>query len=308
MEEIALFLEDVKDGRYDGKPIIDINVQHLENEALRSKYKLDKRTTGVIVRKVYASDSTYPLQPGDIIVHVGDHVVDNSGMVHLDGERMIKFQYLVQRLARDGRLPITVLRAHREIKFDLPVEPAKPRLFQSLSEQPASYFIIGPLLLTEATDNYIQYWAAWAGTSGASSNDSGLLAWVYTQNPMFTRYGDRPAFAGEHLVIVGHPLFTHKISKGYDVSFAAIATVNGVRIRNLKHLVEVIRDSTDEYIEFTFHGRETSALVFRRKEALDATEEILNDNGIRQQFSADLAPVWNQSKKVKGVESGRTSR
>ncbi|MGO9471016.1 MAG: trypsin-like peptidase domain-containing protein [Isosphaeraceae bacterium] len=299
MEEIELFLKDVKDGHYDGKPIIDVDFQHLENDALRSQFKLDKKTTGVLVRKVYHPGSDYPLRPGDIVIRIGDHAVDNSGMVHVDSDRMIKFQYLVQRLARDGRLPATVLRENREVKLDIPVGPHPARLFLSLSEQPPSYFVFGPLVLTEATDDYIQYTSAWAGASKSSSGDGAILSWVYTQNPMFIRYGDRPVFPGERIVIIGHPLFTHKLGKGYDVSSApAVAAVNGVRIRNLKHAVEVIRDSKSEYIEFTFHGKSNDIVVFKRKEALDATEEILSDNGIRQQFSPDLAPVWNQTKKT----------
>ena len=112
---------------------------------------------------------------------------------------------------------------------------------------------------------------------------------------MFTRYGDRPAFPGERIVIVPHPMFTHKMSKGYSDPYAdAVAEVNGVRIRNLAHLVEVIRDATGEYIEFTFQGRATDAIVFNRKEALEATEDILSDNGIRQQCSPDIAPIWKR--------------
>jgi PDZ domain len=61
-------------------------------------------------------------------------------------------------------------------------------------------------------------------------------------------------------------------------------------------MVEVIRDATGDFIEFTFHGNETDTFVFKRKEALDATEEILSDNGIRQQCSPELAPIWNQKK------------
>ena len=38
-------------------------------------------------------------------------------------------------------------------------------------------------------------------------------------------------------------------------------------------------------------------LVFKRQEALDATEEILSDNGIRQPCSPDIAPIWNDGKK-----------
>ena len=92
-------------------------------------------------------------------------------------------------------------------------------------------------------------------------------------------------------------MFTHKIGQGYEIAYTpAIAEVDGVRIRNLKHMVEVIRDSTVEFIEFTFHSNQTDMIVFKRKEALAATEEILADNGIRQHCLDDLAPIWNQKK------------
>jgi hypothetical protein len=57
-----------------------------------------------------------------------------------------------------------------------------------------------------------------------------LLSILYTANPGFTRYGDRPAFPDERIVIIACPMFTHKISIGYDVNYtAAITQVNGVR-------------------------------------------------------------------------------
>jgi hypothetical protein len=33
-------------------------------------------------------------------------------------------------------------------------------------------------------------------------------------------------------------------------------------------------------------------IVFRREEALRATEDVLNDNGIRQETSEDLRQLW----------------
>jgi len=305
MEEIDLFLKDIPDGRYDGKPVLDIDTQKLENDTLRARLKLDKKTTGILVRKVHHSDPSYPLRVGDVLTRIGDHVIDNAGMVHIEGDRLIKFQYLVQRQTRDGRLPLVLIRDSRELTLDLPVQPAQPRLFSSTSEKPLSYFILGPLAFTEATDNYIQYVTMmYSGGprdgQGPSRDGSGLLTIMYQGNPMFTRYGDRPAFPGERIVIVPHPMFTHKISKGYEDPYAdAVAAVNGVRIRNLPHLVEVIRDATGEYIEFTFQGRATYTIIFKRKEALDATEEILSDNGIRQQCSPDIALIWNEGKPKK---------
>ena len=36
MEEISLFLKDIEDGRYDGKPMLPVEVQNLENQTLRA--------------------------------------------------------------------------------------------------------------------------------------------------------------------------------------------------------------------------------------------------------------------------------
>ena len=60
MEEIGLFLKDIEDGHYDGKPILPVDVQNLENQTLRSRLNLDKKTTGVLVRKIHRPDEPYP--------------------------------------------------------------------------------------------------------------------------------------------------------------------------------------------------------------------------------------------------------
>jgi S1-C subfamily serine protease len=301
-EEIHLFLEDIRDGRYDGKPVLDIYVQKMESETLRGRYKLDKKTTGVLVRKVYNADSSYPLHVGDVLTQIGDHRIDNAAGVQIEGNLRINSNVLVQRLARDGRLPVVVVRDGQEVKLDLPVGPMGPVLFPYAADRPLSYFIIGPVPFTEATGDYVDELVAMYTNGIGDDNDegpnSGMLFALYQGNPMYSRYGDRPAFPGERIVIVPQAMFTHRISKGLEDPYGnAVAEVNGVRIRNLKHLVEVIRDATGEYLEITFQGRANDALVFRRREALDATEEILRDNSIRQPCSPDIAPIWNNGKK-----------
>ncbi len=289
MEEIELYAQDVKDGRYHGKPVLIDEFQNLENEALRSKLKLDKKTTGVMVRKLHNHETSYPLRVGDVVTRIGESTIDNAGMVRIQGDRLIRFQYLVQRLARDNKLTITVLRDGREQSLGIPVGPEHNRwLVPFLGDQSPSYFIYGPLVFTEATDDYLRYLSSDDSVSRIMNN-------LYSSNPPFTRYGERPAFPGERIVIVAHPMFTHKISKGYNEPYAdAINTVNGIRVRNLKHLVEILRDATDEFVEISFACRFTDTIVLKRMEAPDSTEEILNDNSIRQQCSADIAPIWNR--------------
>jgi S1-C subfamily serine protease len=60
-EEIDLFLEDLKDGHYDGKPAMFDDLQPLENPALRPFLKLDKSVKGIVVHQPDESDPAYPL-------------------------------------------------------------------------------------------------------------------------------------------------------------------------------------------------------------------------------------------------------
>jgi hypothetical protein len=79
-------------------------------------------------------------------------------------------------------------------------------------------------------------------------------------------------------------LLPHRIYKGYATSASkVVGEVNGVRVRSLKHLVEILRDATGEYTEFTFVANHPERIVFKREEALRATEEVLDNNGIRNQ-------------------------
>ena len=76
MEEIELFLKDAQDGHYDGKPVFIDEIQTLENEALREKLKLDKKTTGIAVRSTVPRREHFPLNRGDVITRSS---VRNSG-------------------------------------------------------------------------------------------------------------------------------------------------------------------------------------------------------------------------------------
>jgi S1-C subfamily serine protease len=290
MEEIELFLKDIEDGRYDGKPVLIDMFQNLENEALRHKLKLDKKTTGVLLKRVEVHDGPYPLRAGDVLTKIGEHAIDNAGMVRVS-DHHLKFQYLVQRLSRDNKLSVTVVRDGKAQTALVPVGAAQNRwLFPYLTGNAPSYFIYGSMVFTEATDNYIR---AFTYGDGADT----ILGYANQGNPMLSRYGDRPAFPEERVVLLAHPLFVHKISTGYKGPYAdALVAVNGVKIRNLKHLVETLRDVKEDFVEFKFLGKYSELIVFSRRDALEATEEILSDNGIREQCSADVAPIWNQGK------------
>src|SRR5439155_459715 len=74
---------------------------------------------------------------------------------------------------------------------------------------------------------------------------------LYVSGPVVTRRYDRMRFPGEELVVVTAPMFHHKIAKGYaDPVGRVVQEVNGTKIKNLRHVVEVLRDATDEFLTF----------------------------------------------------------
>jgi len=282
-EEIELFLQDIADGRYDGKPGMFDQLQTFENPALRPFLKLDKTTEGMIVREPDRPDPAYPLKTWDVVTKIGDTPVDNEGMVKLGGNLRVRFQYLIQKIAKDGTVPLTIVRAQKPLNIQLPVATSRPMLLDDLEGEYPPYFILGPLAFSTGTTLYL---------SPLSNNAKALAGLSYLGNPLITRRGERPAFPGEELVVVSSPFFPHKLAKGYDNSVSRVVhAVNGIAIRNLRHLVEVLRDTQDEFLTFEFVGR-GETLVFPRKEMVAATEEILSDNGIRAQASTGLLDVW----------------
>jgi S1-C subfamily serine protease len=287
-EEIELFLKDIADGRYDGKPAMYDDLQTLENPALRSFLKLDKSVEGMVVHKPDSPDPAYPLQEWDLITKIGDAPVDDEGMIKLGGNLRIHLQYLVQKVAKNGKVPLTVVRAGKEIQIELPVSSKRQMLISSLGGAYPSYFVCGPMVFSTATTEFVGGFTR--GQRGAA-----MMSWLgLIGSPLATRIGDKPAFEGERLVVISSPLFPHKLSKGYSPPYyQVVKTVNGIPIKNLGHLVEVLRDSKDEFItiELACHGGET--LVFSRKEMFAATDEILTDNGVRSQGSPDTLAVWN---------------
>ncbi len=289
-EEIELFLADIADGHYDGKPAMFDDYQTLENPALRAYLKLDKTISGIVIHEASNTDPSYPLKEWDVVTKIGDTPVDDQGMIKLGTNLRVRFKYLVQKIAKNGQVPLTVVRSGKTMDIQLPVENDLPLLIRDLRGTYPSYFVLGPLVFTTATSQFI---------SNFSSNAS-YLSWMsYLRSPLIARRGDKPAFPDEELVIVSCPFLPHKLAQGYSSPVSMVLkSVNGTAVKNLRHLVELLRDSKDEFLVFEFDNRGGEAPVFRRRELLAATDDILSDNGIRAQGSPDTLAVWN-SKPVK---------
>jgi S1-C subfamily serine protease len=240
----------------------------------------------MVVHRPSSSEAAYPLKEWDVITRVGDTPIDNQGMVKLEKDMRVSFGYKIQSLASNGKLPLTVVRGGKTLQIQLPVSADHPTLVADLRGSYPSYFIYGPLVFSPAT---------WQFVSSLESN-SGLMRMLgLVKSPLVTDALDEPTPDLQELVVVSSPFFPHKIANGYsNPAGSVVYSVNGIRIKSLKHLVAVLRDLKDPFVTLEFAQKGGEALVFSRQAIVSATDDILMDNGVRAQGSPDALAVWQE--------------
>jgi len=282
-EEIILFLRDLQAGKPKRDPAFYDFWQTLENGDLRKSLGLTKDVEGIVIQDVADKDPSYPLRPWDVIEKVGTYPVDDQGMVHV-GALRLDFRYAVRKEAKDGHIPMVVVRQGKTLTIDVPLG-FRHMLVPGVEGFYPPYFILGPIAFTRATQ-------AFAVGILESKNRLGSMTW--DRSPIIERRGDTAAFPDEELVVVPSPFFPNKLAVGYKPpSQLTVATVNGIPVKNLEHLVEILRDAKTDYITFRFAERYKEALVFSRADLVASTDSILADNGIRSQGSPELMNIWN---------------
>lgn len=283
-EEIALFLHSISGGHYTGKPGIFDGFQTLTNPALRAFLRIPASVTGIVVNRPYRDDAAYPLKKWDVITKIGSTPLDDEGMIDAGGGLRVWFAYLVQKLVRNGRVPLTIMRQGKTRRIELPVSPDRPLVEPYLNGHYPSYFIYGPLVFSPSTYRFVI-------TIRRSALVVNLLS--ATHNPLYTRQFDKPAFPGEQLVVVSSPFFSDRLTQGYANAVAGVVkSVDGIRIKNLLDLVKVLRDANGKFVRFEFDGRGREVLVFPRAEMEADTNRILDENNVRSRGSPDAMKVW----------------
>jgi S1-C subfamily serine protease len=284
-EEVELFLKDIADGAYDGKASMYDDLQTLENPALREYLKLDKSVEGMVVhRPDKPDDPAYPLKEWDVITRIGDTPIDNQGMIKLNKDLRVQFAYEIQHVARNGKLPLTIVRAGKTLQVQLPVAADHPTLVADLHGGYPPYFVYGPMCFSVATRQML---------SNFDSNAGMMRALAFLKSPLASMAFDSPTPDLQELVVISSPFFPHKLANGYSSATGSVVySINGTPLKSLKHLVELLRDLQDPFVTVEFNQKGGEALVFSRQAIVAATEDILTDNGVRAQGSPELLAVW----------------
>ncbi len=283
IEEVRLFLDDIEDGHYEGKLQFWDETQTVENDALREQLKLSSDQGGVYVNRL-GDGPPSGLQVGDVVTAIEGQSIDRQGKIQLRDDLRIPFAYHVQGHADRDTVELSVLRDGKAIDLQAVFRRDTKRLIPYLGDDAPQYFIVGPLAVMPASSELAQFLAA------SAKWNRYLLG---TRSPLLARLFDQRQFDDEELVVSAAAFLPHSITQGYaDPKFGVIDKFNGQHPRNVAHFIELVRDNRDEFCVVEFAGNNTETFVFHRQSLLDATDEVLDDNGIRRRASPDLLDVW----------------
>src|SRR5262249_8776824 len=149
--EIDLFLKDIADGHYDGKPAMLDELQTLENPALRAFLKLDKSVEGIVVHRPDQTNPANPLKEWDVITRIAGTAIDDQGMIKLGTDKRVGFEYLIQKVTKNNKVDLTIVGGNKPMDVQLSVANDRHNLMPDLRGEYPSYFVYGPLVFSRAT-------------------------------------------------------------------------------------------------------------------------------------------------------------
>ena len=242
---IEHFLDDIKDGRYDGYPDLGIVTSNLLNPAYRDYVNLPEGRTGVVASALVDDHSAIGIiQPGDIILSIDGNPIGNDGTILIDGESY-QLEEVVERKQVGDEVVFDIIRGGEEISCRVPLRKNKELLktWKEYEEQP-EYFLLGGLLFQPLS---LEYLKTWMGDWWSRSDPRLLYYFKYYNQDKLCR--EMPE------VILLSRVLAARVNQYYsDLHDLVVKDVNGVRILSLSDLVSAFENHTGPYHVIEFDG------------------------------------------------------
>lgn len=262
------FLRDIEDGVVNGFCDWFFKTEELESEAARRYYGMTDGQTGIRICYVEEGIGTNSLSVGDILLAVDGRQVANNGNIRIGGNKPRSWYFPFTMKQVGESISVTVLRAGKTLDLEIPIQKLKSCSRGFLYERMPDYFVFGGFAFSTVSYDF--------------------LLKVKTR---FYADALRPqSFAGEEDVALVR-VFPDDCVEGYlGNDGVLVRSVNGVVVRNLKHLVELIENCREQYVRFGIDTGDEweSQFVVDAEQMRKATPRVMRNYQIPSDRSADL--------------------
>ncbi len=268
------FLDDIKDGTYDGVPEAGLRLANLQNPAFRRMLKLPPEgRSGVRVDKIIDIPATKALiKPDDVLLEVNGYPVDNDGTITYDGNT-VGVGVAFDLAQNNDSVPLKIWRDGQEVDIKLPVkvyadDAAQGNQYDVLPR----YYIFGGLVFTPLSLDYLKTFGQdWGNSAGREL----IYELIYRHIETPDLWRPEPVVLASILDNAVNATFT---TRGQ----AMVDKINGIRIERLSDIPKAFAATKgpDAIIEFLpDHHFE----VIRKDDAEKANPDILQTYSVPAQ-------------------------
>ncbi len=267
---IRRFLDDIKDGEYEGYPELGTATFGVKNDALRKDLGLPKGKSGIVVYYVDPFTSAYGiLKERDVLLSIDGSRIEDDGSIKLDGESVLFAEVLERKQCGEDAV-FQVWRDNAEISVRVPLKRwVDPFLYRHRYDQKPKYFMLAGLVFSPLTRELMM-----SLERTPPNRQFHQLVYCMTYAKMDDLYHGR-----DELVVLVRRL-PHPINT-YSDSFVSgiLVEVNGSFIARLEDIPAALKKPLNGFHVLKFLGMD-DFLVIPAEAASQATEECLTQYGI----------------------------
>jgi len=265
---IRHFLQDIKDGRVDGFSDRQFEWDQMESPSKRRYYKMDPGQTGVVIDHVDPALGSDSIRTDDIILEVDGYKVSNNGRIRLEGgvARSLFYPIYIRQIGE--KIPVKVFRDGVVVDTFIAAAKKNYRVRRWMYNSRPDYFVYGGLVFTTASYDYL----------------------VRSKAHFHDDLAKNKEFPDDEPVVISFCFADTGIEGYLGVNKSLVRSVNGVRVRNLRHMAELVDKCRDGFVRFNLDRDEEwdIKLVVDAREMREATARVMKRNLIPADRSEDL--------------------
>lgn len=264
MEIVQHFLDDVKDGKYDGFSHLGITTQTMENTALRNVFGMEDNVSGVLIIDISQKSNVYKkLKEHDILLSLDGHNINNDGTVEYVENKFTAFKYYIDQKQIGDSVKLEVLRDGKKLKIDVVLNNIADDnlLVDTIAhDKTPSYLVYGGYVFSPLTRNLLV------------KNRATLLRLREAAIEWAT-------YEKEEAVILLKVLATPANRGDHNYSLWMVDKVDSKEFKNFAEFIQIIRDFKGKYL--IVENRDGVKIAIDRDKAQELEQEILNRYDIK---------------------------
>ena len=263
------FLEDIKDGKYDGSPLLGVEWLELESPSHRRMLGIEDKTGGILIKKVFKnSPFEGVLQKNDVLMKLDNYPVESDGTIEFRKNEKTDFTYVNQQKKYGDNLSYEIIRDKKTKTGQVKLEKKDIKytvVTEVTIETPPSYMVYGGLLFEPLTSNYM---------AGVIEK----LGSVYDREELYKDY--------KELVVLVRVL-PFDVNLGYtDAVNQIIVKVNGEKYKDFKDFAQKVKNVKSGFI--IFENDNGDEIVLDVKEVEEQREALMQNYNISSDMSDDI--------------------